>query len=293
MKSFLYNLGAIVAVILLSSFCTGMQAADSIVEESFLQEDYGYDETPLQGIGTNRPGLETTWSVTSLGGPDRQFEPRYLPEGLEFRDSAGKQLLSKGGAARVEMESGIVGSWNAQRVLDFSGSSPLAAFSTNGGQADRGRIFVSFLVEAWAGRGPFQNTLVLTESDDIHDGLGLHVGYINSPELEVRFVKSTRGELPVDIDRFAAKVNPGQTNLVVLAIDLDAEKGTLVEFWVNPPLGGKAPIPNGTINSRESEFRFDCFVMRSVSGGLPSDVYATFDEIRFGPTFESVTPIQP
>lgn len=292
MKRFLHQFSAIAPGILLSLFCMTLQAADQIVEESFPQEDYGEGEAPLQGIGMIRPGLESTWRVASLGGPGQEFAPRYVPEGLEFRDRAGKQLLSKGGAARVEMEPGIVGSWNAQRALDFTGDSPLAAFSTNWQQANRGKIFVSFLVKAWAGLGPFQNTFVLTESDDIHDGLGLHVGYVNSPKLEVRFAKASRGEATVDIDKSSAQVNPAETNLVVLAIDLDAKGGTPVDFWVNPPLGGNPPIPDGTINSGDSTFNFVGFALRSVSGGIPIHIHGTFDEIRFGPTFESVTPIQ-
>lgn len=281
--------------ILLPGLClmiASVSFSTEIVEESFLPEYYGPEMTLLAGLGAPVPGLQFSWEVVRVGNLRQDLAPSFIPQGLSYTDASGRRLRNAGGAIRLIQERNAVGSWNAHRLVDLSPGSPLRQFSSDGQFVDQGKIYISFLVESWSGNAPFQSTIMLGDSSHTNRGYSLHLGFINSSNLEGRAISFPPDELrPITLAHFGRHAVSTRPNLIIAAVDFQATPGPKVDIWVNPRLGSE-PTPDGSFHFSSPGFRFDRLIPRITVGNVPHDIEAIFDEIRLGSTFSSVTPFE-
>lgn len=87
-------------------------------------------------------------------------------------------------------------------------------------------------------------------------------------------------------------VTIGTAQLIVVKIEISGGSSDRISLYVDPPaLGGKEPVAADVTAMTGQSARFKAFAF---SGGGNDDAqYASsFDEVRIGPTFASVTPTQ-
>ncbi len=271
-------------------------------------ESFDYDPGPQkpfyiagEGWDQERPA----WSVWA--GDD--LEPDIITEGsLTYTDSAGKALPTAGN--RLEAKQSVLlrklidvfhPGFEGAVLMDIAGDEKdersVPGFGKGGGT-----IWFSFLIR------PDLNAesgfdIRLTSSVYNQEGAGVSF-YFNQKKNELEVGQGWTGPLRNVTKATIPDLVPGETSWVVARLDfgpswgspddekiLDIRKpetlekrseadGTLI-VWINPPLGAVPEDGMAAATCQMLEFRFNQVYM-----GIRSGV--AVDEIRLGPTFESL-----
>ena len=251
----------------------GMLALSS----SSIAQLIGYDPfaigaAPENGEYTlgNLVGQDT--SITSWAGPWAESfaapSVQVLNTGLSYSNGSGT-VASTGGSVNL---------------LGAPGSRDSRVLTTGFTNAFVGTVYMSFMIQ-------LDDTSTTYRAFELHQGtaddgnrkLQIGTGEQGSPDFFVRLFNENNfgfyadlGTSNTDVNFFVAKFVFGDTN--------DSDSLTL---WLNPEdLGSEAgSVADYTKNTFNLEFNRTTFAAFSGSGG------ATWDEVRLGDTFESVTTV--
>lgn len=269
MKSFTTKFACVAAVASLA--LAGSASAQLIGYEGFA----GYTAGELGGqVGAGSIGFsESSWAVGSNKTVDLV--------GLDYTDGSGNALVTSGGSVRSQ------GDWNrAHRGLT-------AAFPTSvpGG----GKIWTSYLFRANGANdgGPFQVRFYGAGGWDGGNKVSFDV-VSNSPSFQhkvqpfVWFSSGTEGG--------TFRPNVTGVNLIVAEYTLDDSNAPgnqgAINLYLNPTIGGASPVdvPVATMTNIGG---LDTLDRLSFAGNNASAWEGSWDEIRWGSTFASVTPVIP
>jgi hypothetical protein len=235
----------------------------------------GYAAGELGGqVGVGSVGFsETSWATGSNKTVDLL--------GLDYADGNGNQLVTSGGSIRSQ------GDWNrAHRGLT-------TAFPTSvpGG----GKIWASYLFRANGNNdgGPFQVRFYGQGGWDGGNKVSFDV-VSNGPAFQHQaqpFVWFGNGN-----EGGAFRPNITGVNLIVAEYTLDdsgaAGNQGSINLYVNPIIGGAVPV-DVPVSSMTNIGGLDPLDRLSIAGNNAGPWEGSWDEIRWGTSFASVTPVIP
>ncbi|MCX7846914.1 MAG: hypothetical protein N2595_02625 [bacterium] len=169
----------------------------------------------------------------------------------------------------------------ARRILKFDGNMHLVNNNLTFGKPGTTN-WLSFLARAEAGSlGEYGVDLAITNSGN-NEGL-LAIGAVPDTGLLGAWVPGSSLQITSTNSAIAG------TAFIVARLISGAAEDTL-HLWVNPPLGAAPPATPSATLTAIPHVEFDRIGLRA--GNTPTP-YVALDELRFGETWESVTPIIP
>jgi hypothetical protein len=187
-------------------------------------------------------------------------------EGLGYTDSNGRQLLTAGGA------------WTTDPGVFFARAErgTTATFGAAGSS-----VWMSFLVRQTTTPNSGVSYAMGTVGRGYTFGSGAMLGGLGDDDVRIAPFYSSSGNV----------VLPGaapalSTSFIVLRVDFAAAGNDTMNLWLNPELDGEAGDADLTLSARNYASFFD-----GVTLAHGDNRTFTFDEIRVGSGFASVTPV--
>ena len=294
----MYRKALSISILALTVVLAGTTAAQAqlIIHEGFDYPIGTVGPDPDGGLNANN-GLPATNSGGNPSGTGTGMRGTYgsmikVQAGLTYSQSLGTKVLkTSGGSANVTNNN-----WGADIfVYRNMVTDPFSAFRTPGSSefgADGKTLYVSMLMRL---------------GDNWIPGTQAAVKFGNSPNTNVFFGVNTGGGAAANTFSIAAQntaffigkssgvvASAGMTALLVLRYSFGVGNEDTADFFVDPELGAPLGTPMATLSVSEipaavtngRTFGFSNFNTRpNLANAL------TFDELRIGTTFESVTPL--
>jgi hypothetical protein len=236
----------------------------------------GYTVGFVNGQGPSVAGYAGNWFAGGTLG-----DGQILMESLQYADAGGQELPASGGSLNVDAtaSSATNGSGVARRLLNVSDFGP--AHSSDGTAIDQGTIYLSFLF-----RGRPRGTAFLQLFDSIHGG-----------DFRILRDNAASNEFALQWGLDAASIAaPGDdlTHLFVAKFEL-GPGNDIVTAWFDPALGqsDEPSYTPGTNGASLSTANISFNGLEAITTCISPFALSTLeiDEIRFGTTWASVTPV--
>lgn len=213
-------------------------------------------------------GWAGAWDVADGSGtPLDASLSGLIASGLRYRDSAGNDLITSGGAWQTEAS-----------VLR---GQALRAGSASFGAAETQR-WISFLVRQ-AEPGSGTNVAAVTPGTGYAAGAtALSGGLGSGPEPFVGCF------LCAGSDTAAANMVAGRVVMVLMRLDF-AATGDSLSLWINPPLDPETALPTPTLSANGNWAE----LMNGLTLGWGEGRSFTFDELRIADTRNNAAPFAP
>jgi len=274
-------LGRIVFILLVQLFVIHLNAQCSGVCIPLAYEGFDYNTSDGLNNLTGGTGWASAWEVQNGGTVPPQFAiGGALPSYLDLQTNGNSLEIGTGYAS-------------AGRSLDVSTTGPFANYIKSNGRIGEPGTTLWFSALATKTNDNDQPLFI-----HIHDGYGTwYDGFAGVQRLGVGYygTDSNSGgnrywslDISGTVHQTTIPVTIGQSELIVLSITFDAADNHTINAYINPAsIGGAAPSPDWSITLANEPLEFRSF---KLYGGCCTPVEAAFDEIRFGDSYQCVTP---
>lgn len=251
-------------------------------ENLLAYEPFPYASGNLEGKGgSTSDGFSGAWETQVFEG-----SIYIIPDSLVYEDRSGNTLLTEGGAVEISKGAGGI------RSFDTSSDGPFADYSLFGtiGLQTGGTIYFSHLWnhdELTGSGNEFGNPVTIM---DLTGNLLVFTNPIASDEKFGDNYYIFRPFNDRDLELAIAETTANSSQLLVIKIEfIDGTDNDRISFYLNPLLEAEGSnTPDLVFENMDVTFN-DIKLARF--NGLEQNK-VVFDELRFGKTWESITPYE-